>query len=427
MKKLFLISLRFFVCNQLFLSIVLIAILFSLTSFAAICRNPYLQNGASDSMTIMWRTDNFVSGIIEFGETESYGNSVSSLEGNLHEVKLTNLYADTKYFYKLTSDGETKTGWFRTFPNVLSDTPVTFSACGDTRNYTSWLEDDNLTISEWQANFNPYFNLNNGDIVSKGEPLTNSYWQAFFDTTSNLIAQSPVYVVTGNHDYNGSTLSPGYAENFCFPTNGPASLSERVYSFDCGNVHVVCAEIHYDPSPYLPGSEQFTFITNDLATTKNPWKVFLVHNPIFDSGRSGVFSDDSWARVRATNMFIHYLPEFEKYELNLFISGHDHFYERSIKSNTTFLIVSTYPNYDTDQFNPYSAYVNKSGGGVLLSVTGKYMYGTVGHRISGDNIEIIDRFVITNNAIIPEPFLFINFYLLFIIYIRKFSLLFNFL
>ena len=178
---------------------------------ASITRKPYLQNGSTSSMTVMWRTENSTTGIVEFGETISYGSSLISPEGNLHEVEITGLSPNTKYFYKVTSDGDTESSWFRTFP-VSSDIPVTFAVNGDTRNSTSYLEDDNLAIQAWQAGYEPHFNLNNGDIVEDGEPLTGSYWQAFFDTTSNLIAQSPCYIVTGNHEYNNDTLSAGYAE-----------------------------------------------------------------------------------------------------------------------------------------------------------------------------------------------------------------------
>ena len=366
---------------------------------ASITRNPYLQNGSPYSMTVMWRTENSTTGTVEFGETISYGSSLISPVGNLHEVEITGLSPNTKYFYKVTSDGDTESSWFRTFP-VSSDAPVTFAVSGDTRNSTSYLADDNLAIQAWQAGHEPHFNLNNGDIVEDGEPLTGSYWQAFFDTTSNLIAQSPCYITTGNHDYEGEILSPGYAENFSFPKNGPVSLSERVYSFDCGNVHVTAAEIHYNPNtPYLPGTEQFDFITNDFASTDKPWKIFVMHHPIFSSGRSGYLSDNEWARTWATNMFNYYVPEFEKYGINLVISGHDHFYERSIKDNITYLIVATKTGEKLNQPNPYHVYGNESGGGMVFSITGRYMYGTAARKGDGENnVEVIDSFIITNNS-----------------------------
>ena len=364
---------------------------------ASIIRKPYLQNGSSSSMTVMWRTENSTAGTVEFGETISYGSSLISPAGNLHEVEITGLAPNVKYFYKVTSDSDTESSWFRTFP-VSSDTPVTFAVSGDTRNNTDYLADDNLAIQAWQTGYEPHFNLNNGDIVENGEPLTGSYWQAFFDTTSNLIAQSPCYIVTGNHDYDGEILSSGYAENFSFPKNGPTSLSERVYSFDCGNLHVTAAEIHYNPNtPYLPGTEQFDFITNDFASTDKPWKIFVMHHPIFSSGRSGYLSDNEWARTWATNMFNYYVPEFEKYGLNLVISGHDHFYERSIKDNITYLIVATKTGEKFIQPNPYHVYGNEYGGGVVFSITGRYMYGTAACKIGENNIEVMDSFIITNN------------------------------
>jgi len=63
--------LLFFICISVCLS-------------ASITRNPYLQNGSTSSMTVMWRTENSTAGTVEFGETISYGSSLISPEGNLH-------------------------------------------------------------------------------------------------------------------------------------------------------------------------------------------------------------------------------------------------------------------------------------------------------------------------------------------------------
>ncbi len=374
----------------------------SVSLYAGITRGPYLQNGSPTSMTVMWRTAKSVTGTVEFGKTKSYGSKLTSPAGKLHEVELTKLSPDTKYYYKVTSDGNEKSAWFRTFP-VSLDAPITFAVSGDTRNDTSYLRGDNLAIQSWQAGYDPHFNLNNGDIVEKGESLTGSHWQAFFDTTADLIAQSPLYITTGNHDYNGKVLSPEYIENFSFPKNGPVSLSERVYSFDCGSLHITAAEIHYDPdTPYLPGTEQFNFITNDIASTDKPWKIFLVHNPILCSGRSGLYSNKKWSRKWAEGMYKYYVPEFEKHGLNLFLSGHDHFYERSIKNNITYLVIATKTGEKFNQKNPYSVCKNIAGGGVVLSITGQYMYGTAGYKADKNNIKVMDTFIITNKVIMQQ-------------------------
>jgi len=162
-----------------------------------------------------------------------------------------------------------------------------------------------LSIEE--NKYEPYFNLQVGDLVLDGEPLTNSQWQFYFDCVSDLTDKSPIYIVTGNHDYKNSTgvLAPGYLENFSFPQK--ESGSELFYTFDCGNICVIAAQIHPNAeSDYLPGSEQFTFVTNKLATTDKPWKVFMTHNPVFSSRRSGVKGRDKWNTARASNMFKYY-------------------------------------------------------------------------------------------------------------------------
>ena len=371
----------------------------SVSLFAGISRHPYLQNGSPDSMTIMWRTKKPTIGKVEFGKDKSYGSIQKTPAGCLHKVKLTGLSPDTKYFYKVTSDGDSQSAWFRTFPISLK-TPVTFAVSGDFQSKQPAYIKRLQALSNKLLMYEPFFTLQVGDICLNGEELTSPIWQSYFDGISRLISHSAFYLCTGNHDYNNSTkeLSPGYFDNFCLPKNGPDKASELVYSFDCGNVCVIVGEIHPNTSiGYLPGSDQFAFITNKLSTTDKPWKVFMTHNPIFDSGRCGVWGRDKWNTSRSSNMWLHYVPQFEAQGLNLFISGHDHFYERSIKSNVTYVLSSVQYGYKHTWKNPYSVVLDKRGGSLICSTTGNYMYCSSITSDSAGGISFLDNFILTNN------------------------------
>src|SRR5450759_2092453 len=71
---------------------------------AQVTRQPYLQIPTPNSMTVRWQTGTGIIGKLY------YGNSVSSLTENktetenekiYHEIKLTGLNPDTKYYYSV--------------------------------------------------------------------------------------------------------------------------------------------------------------------------------------------------------------------------------------------------------------------------------------------------------------------------------------
>jgi hypothetical protein len=69
----------------------------------AILRGPYLQMGTTNSMMIRWRTDHPVAGVVNFGKSPDKLSKQAKAAGTLteHVVVLTNLVADTKYYYSL--------------------------------------------------------------------------------------------------------------------------------------------------------------------------------------------------------------------------------------------------------------------------------------------------------------------------------------
>ena len=370
-------------------------------------RGPYLQLGNTNEMTIMLCTLSNSACTIEYGMSTNYSHTLISGNQSLHRVVLSNLLQNSRYYYRVSCGAAMQAGSFRTYP--AGSEPVVFAAVGDTRNNFSndayYIRERNRSLAEWQALYQPYFLLNNGDLVFAADPLTNIAWQETFDDFSPLLRQSPLYIATGNHELNLYTgeICPGYFDYFSFPTNGPTP--ERIYSFDCGQIHVVVGEVHNavtvsNESYYCPGSPQFTWITNDLARTSKPWKIVMTHCPVYSSGET--YGTWGYKNQQSTNLVKYYVPEFKKYDVNLHIAGHEHLYERCQKNDTTYLTVSTWDDSYAYRFTNFPYSISSSPfGGAVFAVTNELMYVTT--AVAGSNeINFVDYFVITNQ-VIPEP------------------------
>src|SRR5688572_13521645 len=79
---------------------------------AQVRRGPYLQNGTAQSVTVKWRTDEPVESIVRYGTNLA---DLSDVRGNLastanHEVKVTGLLPDQRYFYSIGTFGDVLAG-----------------------------------------------------------------------------------------------------------------------------------------------------------------------------------------------------------------------------------------------------------------------------------------------------------------------------
>lgn len=93
---------------------------------------PYLQDAEPTSIIIKWETDVNTESIVQYGTTQSLGQSTSgstitTLGGKiLHSVQLSNLTPDTRYFYKaITGNWQSSIFDFVTPPTAIVKHPLT--------------------------------------------------------------------------------------------------------------------------------------------------------------------------------------------------------------------------------------------------------------------------------------------------------------
>ena len=310
---------------------------------AEIIKGPYLQNVATDGITVMWESDQPTVGVVLFGKTADYGSSVEEKTADrIHEVRLSGLEIETLYHYKVLSGRDASAG--RTFQTaVRPDSPFRFIYYGDNKNGPHMHRRNALQISAEK----PHIVLQCGDLVSEGEVY--SQWERLFFTPAKpLIDHVPLYPSLGNHENNAKH----YFNYFSLPTT-----VESWYSFDYGNAHFVVLDSNTE------SEEQVEWLVEDLETSDATWKFVSFHHPPFTAGGNYYTKN----RIRLKNL-LH--PIFEKQGVDIVFNGHDHNYERSRP------IVSK-------QGEAPVTYIVNGNGGTPLRYIGKREWTVVAKRVFG--------------------------------------------
>ena len=119
----------------------------------------------------------------------------------------------------------------------------------------------------------------------------------------NLFRRAAFVPVRGNHEADALR----YAELFGLPR------SQTYHSFDAGNVHVVVLDTELDKGPH---DAMVAWLDRNMAATRAV-EIVLSHRPTFNVGGHG----EQWGHADVR-------PLFEKYGVDLVVSGHSHLYER---------------------------------------------------------------------------------------------------
>ena len=299
-------------------------------------RGPYLQIGGETATTVRWRTNS---------PTESrvlYGPAPDQLLDSLivggtrteHEVRLTDLAPDSRYYYAVASTDAVLAGgdndhYFDTHPTH-----------GSTPAFRAWIVGDsgeaNQAARDVRDAYLGYAGPDRADLfLMLGDNAYNSgtdaeYQAAVFDMYPEVLRNTVLWPTRGNHDDLHTGGDNDYYEIFSMPTAGEAgglpSGSEAYYSFDFANLHFVCLDS--DESDRSPNGAMLTWLAQDLAATDQEWTVAFWHHPPYTKGSHDSDNDgDSGARM--TQMRENALPILEAAGVDLVLSGHSHSYERS--------------------------------------------------------------------------------------------------
>jgi hypothetical protein len=371
-----------------------------------VTRGPYLQMLGTNSVVVRWQTATATDSKVSYGLTTGYGSSATNATVSTeHEVSVTGLTQDTKYFYQIGS----------TTDNIPSDAQTFFKTAlpaGTSTDFTTWVTGDFGSGSVGQTNVRDAYttyaaaNLPNGKADfwlwlgdnAYNSGTTSEYDSYVFSIYPNIMKNTPIFPAVGNHDYAnvGNTFPPitlpyptnfEYFSAFTMPQNaelgGIASTTKRYYSYNYGNVHFIVLDsygvVTNSNAIDAVNNPMYTWLRNDLIANTKKWTVCYFHHPPISKG-----THDSDTEFGMVNMRQYYAPLLETYHVDLVLSGHSHVYERSYLLNGHYGLESSLTagmkiNATLGDVAPYYTKSVANGIGTVYAVCGNSgQGGTVG-------------------------------------------------
>jgi len=369
------------------LALVLVLVLAQLSP-AAIKKGPYLiYPGTNTQMMVLWQLDASTSCSLEWGLDAHYQSGrVTGAEMNSdHQYKqlIDGLTPGTKYFYRVAEGANLYPGSFQAAPPDDARS-LKFLVYGDTR---TDVNADNSVCGAMQATCTAdpayqTFTLHVGDWV--GEDSEAGWSNEFFIRAANahgimtLLANLPFQGCIGNHEVNGVY----YRKYWPYPY----IKDPRFYwSFDYGPAHFTVVD-QYDGANGISDG-QLSWIKNDLATTRKPWKFFLYHEPAWTAANQ--FHGNNVRAQTALQLLC------KEYGIELCFNGHIHLYARCTQDGVQHL---TLGGGGATLYDP-----NPTQPGYVVKVLKTFHYAKVAINDNVLNFEavepdgtVIDRFTVTH-------------------------------
>ena len=313
----------------------------STSTLPAIVRGPYLQLNTPTNQIIRWRTNVPTESHVAFGPTFNSLNE-SFLDTNLtveHEVTLTGLVAETRYYYATGTTltnlaGNDMNHYFRTAPLSGAANPTRIWVLGDSGTA-------NANAQAVRDAYDTFAGTNITDLwLMLGDNAylqgTDAQYQAaVFEMYPAMLQNTTLWPTLGNHDgisSDSATQTGPYYDMFSLPSDGQAgglaSGTEAYYAFDHANIHFICLESH--ETDRTTNGTMMTWMRNDLAATTQDWVIAFWHHPPYSKGSH---NSDSEFELQINEMRENALPILEEAGVDLVLCGHSHSYERSYYIN----------------------------------------------------------------------------------------------
>ena len=338
------------------------------------------------TMSVTWYTETSETAVQFLYDTESRGGDPAlyrfsveaegptpiigrkgDVEGYTYTATATDLEAGTTYYFVVGGpDGFTEEFKFRTVPE--NPDRLVFAVGGDTRKGALDFPEGRNRVAQLLSQHDPYFMIHVGDFIerafeaSEWKEYTRHLQEFFVDSQGHLI---PIVPIIGNHEVGRTGPPEG---DYTVPSTG-------FYEFE---VTPEDARLYYqfmmmpkpkrwyvlDLAPYLkffefdsetycdpvyPETEQYSWMVNQLAKSSDvTWKIAGCHRPPF-------------AEYGGSGKSVHFLPLLDEFEVDVFVSGHEHFYARTHPLNFAVTDGSYLP------FGQGTTHMIVGGGGAPLS------------------------------------------------------------
>lgn len=304
-------------------------------------RMPYVQAVDTSSAWVLWRVQAGVQdsfryrpagseewrrvAVEQVGEPIQRETTPGSLpaEAMDRSVHVEGLPSDSRVEYSVFVDSlEVGPFTFQTAPAPGGTGDVRVLAFGD----SGWGSEGQALLAEQMAGFEWDLAVHVGDIAYQSG-TERDFTLRHFQVYQALLASVPFFPSPGDHDLRTAD-GAAYERAFVWPA--PES-GARYYTFRWGDVRFIALETG-DESPAgleirRGRGEQLGWLEETLASASADatleWTIVYMHAPPYShaSGFGGHGSDLAIRRVLS--------PLFDRYGVDLVLTGHDHHYERS--------------------------------------------------------------------------------------------------
>jgi len=289
------------------------------------------------AMSITWNTDADAPTEVRYGTASgALGSTASgtSFQANaglgwVHEVTLSGLQPNTKYYYVA---GSATDGYFA--ENSFTTGPVQQETCGkfrfvflgDNRPDPTFGGGENWPQILGQAALHqPAFVLNGGDLVIDGDQIDQ--WHDFLGWTTTVAATVPFMPSMGNHD-NGPGEGDGanYNQLFALPrsTGVHGSGTEDYYYFTYGNAIFAALSTEGFKGGSIAFGDQASWLDEVLTNNPRKWKFVFYHKPTYS--HEALFSISHAPNEEGQNAA--FVAVIDKHHVDAVFTSHNHWYER---------------------------------------------------------------------------------------------------
>lgn len=297
----------------------------------------YLQDVTTSAATVAMITGGPTS--LECVVSDAAGRQVATQRDDgqrrRHALRVTGLQPATEYAYRLLEAGqEVASGRLRTAP-ADDRAPVRFAFLGDSGGQPWWVWLQTSPAFHLPARWHwlppasmvsrigarvaaaaPDFVLHLGDIVYP-RGWHAHYSTGFFRPFADVMAKAPLYAVLGNHDLMDDEGRQTLA-NLRLPSSDELG-DGRCYSFAWGSLRVIALLCEPDlTGAYRDEHLAQQFLLRELDRHSEPWVIVASHLPIRSASRQ-----KNNGPLMAT-----LLPALAEHQVSLYLSGHDHCYQR---------------------------------------------------------------------------------------------------
>ena len=246
--------------------------------------------------------------------------------GRFHSVIFTGLKPGTSYAYRVGS-GSDASEWF-TFRTAEAGTaPLTFLYFGDSQIGSKSLY-ARVIRRAYRETPDARIMIFTGDLVDggSGSTLHDDEWGDWHAAAGFTVSEIPVMPTPGNHEHYDPAvrgkrdLNKYWRAGFTLPENGPQGVKETAYSLDYQGVRFIIINSDEMVRNEALATAQAEWVEGLLRNNPCKWTVAAFHHPVYSTS------------ARRDNKVIResLKPLFDRYGVDLVLTGHDHTYARGM-------------------------------------------------------------------------------------------------